>query len=90
MALGLNAVKASVFRRSRQQVLTGPEQHHPAMRVVLLEIVPDCSRATLQGSIRGRVELESVIHSTAGAAMTALWILAIRNTFASSTATKEI
>jgi hypothetical protein len=26
MALGLNAVKASVFRRSRQQALTGPEQ----------------------------------------------------------------
>lgn len=27
------------------------------------EIVPDCSRATLQGIIRGRVDLESVIHS---------------------------
>lgn len=30
---------------------------------VYTEIVPDCSRATLQGIIRGRVELESVIHS---------------------------
>ena len=30
---------------------------------VYTEIVPDCSRATLQAIIRGRVELESVIHS---------------------------
>ena len=30
---------------------------------VYTEIVPDCSRATLQGIIRGRVNLESVIHS---------------------------
>lgn len=30
---------------------------------VYTEIVPDCSRATLQGIIRGRVDLESVIHS---------------------------
>ena len=30
---------------------------------VYTEIVPDCSKATLQGIIRGRVELESVIHS---------------------------
>ena len=27
------------------------------------EIVPDCSRATLQAIIRGKVEVESVIHS---------------------------
>jgi len=31
--------------------------------VVYTEIVPDCSRATLQGVIRGRVGPESVIHS---------------------------
>ena len=30
---------------------------------VYTEIVPDCSRATLQGIIRGRVNPESVIHS---------------------------
>lgn len=30
---------------------------------VYTEIVPDCSKRTLQGIIRGRVELESVIHS---------------------------
>ena len=30
---------------------------------VYTEIVPDCSKLTLQGIIRGRVELESVIHS---------------------------
>ena len=30
---------------------------------VYTEIVPDCSKKTLQGIIRGRVELESVIHS---------------------------
>jgi len=30
---------------------------------VYTEIVPDCSRATLQGVIRGRVDPESVIHS---------------------------
>ena len=30
---------------------------------VYTEIVPDCSKATLQGIIRGRVGLESVIHS---------------------------
>ena len=31
--------------------------------MVYTEIVPDCSKKTLQGVIRGRVELESVIHS---------------------------
>jgi len=30
---------------------------------VYTEIVPDCSRATLQAMIRGKVEVESVIHS---------------------------
>jgi len=30
---------------------------------VYTEIVPDCSRATLQGMIRGHVELATVIHS---------------------------
>jgi hypothetical protein len=30
---------------------------------VYTEIVPDCSRATLQGIIRGRVDPENVIHS---------------------------
>ena len=30
---------------------------------VYTEIVPDCSRATLQGVIRGRIDPESVIHS---------------------------
>ena len=30
---------------------------------VFTEIVPDCRRATLQGVIRGRVNLETVIHS---------------------------
>lgn len=30
---------------------------------VYTEIVPDCSKRTLQGIIRGGVELESVIHS---------------------------
>jgi len=30
---------------------------------VFTEIVPDCSKATLQAVIRGRVELDSVIHS---------------------------
>jgi len=30
---------------------------------VYTEIVPDCSRATLQAIIRGKVEVESVIHS---------------------------
>ena len=30
---------------------------------ICTEIVPDCSRATLQGIIRGRVKLETVIHS---------------------------
>lgn len=30
---------------------------------VYTEIVPDCSKATLQGVIRGWVELESIIHS---------------------------
>jgi transposase-like protein len=30
---------------------------------VYTEIVPDCSRATLQGIIRGRVEPDAVIHS---------------------------
>jgi len=30
---------------------------------VYTEIVPDCSRATLQAIIRGRVDVESVIHS---------------------------
>ena len=32
-------------------------------RKVYTEIVPDCSRATLQGIIRGLVKLETVIHS---------------------------
>ena len=31
--------------------------------MVYTEIVPDCSKKTLQGVIRGHVELESVIHS---------------------------
>ena len=31
--------------------------------MVYTEIVPDCSKKTLQGVIRGRMELESVIHS---------------------------
>ena len=31
--------------------------------MVYTEIVPNCSKKTLQGVIRGRVELESVIHS---------------------------
>ena len=31
--------------------------------MVYTEIIPDCSKKTLQGIIRGRVELESVIHS---------------------------
>ena len=39
---------------------------------VYTEVVPDCSKATLQGIIRGRVELESIIHSDAGAA-TMVW-----------------
>jgi len=30
---------------------------------VYTEIVPDCSRATLQGVIRGRIDPESVVHS---------------------------
>jgi len=30
---------------------------------VYAEIVPDCSKSTLQGIIRGRVTLDSVIHS---------------------------
>ena len=30
---------------------------------IYTEIVPDCSRATLQGIIRGKVSLETVIHS---------------------------
>lgn len=30
---------------------------------VYTEIVPDCAKATLQGVIRGRVDLESIIHS---------------------------
>ena len=30
---------------------------------VFTEIVPDCSRSTLQGVIRGRVDINSVIHS---------------------------
>ena len=30
---------------------------------IYTEIVPDCSKATLQGIIRGKVSLESVIHS---------------------------
>ncbi|AMD93067.1 transposase [Desulfomicrobium orale DSM 12838] len=30
---------------------------------VYTEIVPDCSKITLQGIIRGRVKLESIIHS---------------------------
>ncbi len=30
---------------------------------VYTEIVPDCSKATLQGIIRGRVSIESIIHS---------------------------
>ena len=30
---------------------------------VFTEIVPDCARATLQGVIRGRVNIDSVIHS---------------------------
>ena len=30
---------------------------------VYTEIVPDCSKATLQGVIRGRVSLDSIIHS---------------------------
>lgn len=31
--------------------------------MVYTEIVPDCAKQTLQAIIRGRVELESVIHS---------------------------
>ncbi|MFQ5786555.1 MAG: IS1595 family transposase [Thermodesulfobacteriota bacterium] len=30
---------------------------------VYTEVVPDCSRATLQGIIRGHVEIDSIIHS---------------------------
>jgi len=30
---------------------------------VFTEIIPDCRRATLQAAIRGRVDLESIIHS---------------------------
>jgi hypothetical protein len=33
------------------------------VRFFSTEIVPDCSKSTLQGIIRGRVSLESVIHS---------------------------
>lgn len=33
---------------------------------VYTEIVPDCSKPTLQGIIRGRVELESIFTLTAG------------------------
>ncbi|MBN1548227.1 MAG: transposase, partial [Syntrophaceae bacterium] len=31
--------------------------------MVYTEIVPDCAKQTLQGIIRGKVDLESVIHS---------------------------
>jgi len=33
--------------------------------MVYTEIVPDCAKQTLQGIIRGKVDLESVIHSDA-------------------------
>jgi transposase-like protein len=51
---------------------------------VYTEIVPDCSRATLQGIIRGRVDLESVIHSVVGEVMTGSSIWDTKNTSASS------
>lgn len=50
---------------------------------VYTEIVPDCSRATLQGIIRGRVDLESVIQMV-GEVMTGSSIWDTKNTSASS------
>jgi transposase len=38
---------------------------------VYTEIVPDCSKATLQAMIRGHIEPASVIHSEAGGAIRA-------------------
>jgi len=47
---------------------------------VYTEIVPDCSRATLQGIIRGRVEPHAVFILMAGVAMMVWWILALIST----------
>ena len=54
---------------------------------VYTEIVPDCSKPTLQGIIRGRVELESVIHSDGWRGYDGLVIWAIRSTSALNMAT---
>ena len=48
------------------------------------EIVPDCSRATLQGIIRGRVDLEASFIPMVGEVMTGSSIWDTKNTSASS------
>ena len=50
---------------------------------VYTEIVPDCSKPTLQGIIRGRVDPRTVINSMAGAATTA-WSTSAMATSAST------
>jgi len=53
---------------------------------VYTEIVPDCSKATLQGVIRGRINPDTVIHSDGWPGTTGWWTWATRSTTGSATA----
>ena len=57
---------------------------------VYTEIVPDCSKITLQGIIRGRVKLESIIHSDGWRGYDGLVDLGYQNTSGLSMATMNL
>ena len=50
------------------------------------EIVPDCSKKTLQAIIRGKINGAAMVNIMAGAATTSWWTPALTATFASATA----
>src|SRR5215831_13895876 len=58
-----------IYRALRERIQVACEAQRPVFGIferagqVYTEIVPDCSRATLQGIIRGRVDVSSVINS---------------------------
>ena len=52
---------------------------------VYAEIVPDCSKATLQAIIRGRIAPETVIHSDGWRGYGGWWMSATRSTTGSTT-----
>ena len=60
---GSGPVRARLSRRNGARRRTPARAGHGR---VYSEIVPDCSRPTLQGTIRGRVDRSTVINSSDG------------------------